>query len=254
MLSFIADPWFYIVAAPCIALIGMGKGGFGAGATLIALPLLALVVSPIQAAAILLPILCIMDLTGLSAFYNKWDRTTMLRLLPGSMLGVGLGWLLAGQVGDREVRIAIGAIAIAFTLNYWFNRRAQEILPQSFVRGTFWGTISGFTSFVAHVGGPPVHVYLLRVGLDKTRFLGTTAVFFTVTNYVKLIPYWLLGQFRPENLGSSLILMPVAVAGVYAGIWLHRRVNDQLYFRIVYALTFATGCKLLWDGLRDISL
>lgn len=244
----ITDPWFYAVAFPSVLIIGMSKGGFGPGSGLIALPLMALVLPPLQAAAIMLPVLCAMDLAGLWGFRGKWDRENMKIILPGAMFGLLLGWLAAGYVSNSGVEIMVGIVAVWFSLQKWLKRGISAPTTPSWPRGLFWSACSGITSFIAHAGGPPLQVYLLPQRMDKTVFVATTVVFFAVMNYVKLIPYWLLGQFTPSNLGTGLVLVPVAVGGVYLGMWLHHKMSDALFYRIVYGIVFLCGVKLLYDG------
>lgn len=245
----INDPWFYAAAVPAVLIIGMSKGGFGPGSSLLALPLMGLLIPPLQAAAITLPLLCVMDLAGLWGYRGLWDRSSMRVILAGGLLGVAIGTLTADWVSNRGVQLIVGGVAVAFVLHKWLGRASDAPAPRSLPKGLFWSTVSGFTSFIAHAGGPPLQVYMLPLKQDKTTFVATTIVYFAVLNYVKLVPYWWLGQFSPVNLGTSLALAPVAVAGVYLGIWLHRKMSDQLFFRIVYAVTFLCGLKLLADGL-----
>ena len=101
---------------------------------------------------------------------------------------------------------------------------------------------------MAHAGGPPLNVYLLPQQLEKTTYVGTTVVFFALVNYVKLIPYGILGQFDSTNLATSAVLTPLAPVGVLLGVFLHKRVSQELLFQVVYVGLLVTGIKLLWDG------
>jgi len=245
----ISDPLFYYLAVPAVLIAAISKGGFGAGLGFVSVPLMTLVVSPLQAAAIMLPLLCCMDIFGLLAYRRHVDRSLLPLLLLGAVAGIGIGWALAAWVDDQAVRAIVGTVAVAFTLNHWFGRAGREPARPSAPKGVFWSAVSGFTSFVSHSGGPPLAVYLLPLRLDKTVFQATTVVFFAVVNYVKLVPYWSLGQFRGENLAASLVLAPLAPLGIWAGVWLHQRVSPLLFYRIAYGFIFVIGLKLLWDGL-----
>ena len=90
----IEDPWFYVAAIPAVVLFGVSKGGFGAGFGVIAVPLIALVVSPVRAAAILLPILCLMDVFALWVYRGRWILSELRILVPASLIGIGVGTLL----------------------------------------------------------------------------------------------------------------------------------------------------------------
>jgi len=248
----ITDPWFYAAAVPAVLLFGIAKGGFGGGLGVVAVPLMALVVSPLQAAAVLLPILCLMDLVGLRVYRGRWLWPELRILVPASMLGIAAGALLFGFMSAAAVRIIVGVVAIVFTLHYVYSTRhkpdsALPPFPPSV--GIAAGAAGGFTSFIAHAGGPPISMYLLRRPLDRTDFVATTVLLFAAINYVKLLPYGWLGQLSTTNLLTSLVLAPLAPIGVYTGVWLHRRISDRFFFRLMYVLLFVVGCRLLYDGL-----
>ena len=248
----ITDPWFYAVAIPAVLLFGISKGGFGGGLGTAAVPLMALVVSPVQAAAILLPILCVMDLVALWKFRGKWIWPELRVLLPASLVGILVGTLLFGYMSTSAVKLIVGAVAIAFTLHFWVNKQRStstelRYYPRSY--GVFGGSVAGFTSFVAHSGGPPISMYLLRRPLNRTDFAATAIVFFAVVNYVKLVPYAWLGQLDADNLATSAALVILAPIGVLTGAWLHKRVSDRFFFAFVYVLLFAVGLKLVYDGI-----
>jgi uncharacterized membrane protein YfcA len=246
----ISDPLFYVVVVPAVLLVGISKGGFGGGVGLIGTPMLALVTTPTRAAAILLPILCAMDVVGVIAYRKSWDPVNLRILVPGSLVGILLGTATFRFLDENLIRLLIGVLALAFVLRYWLARgpAAAPAAPDR-CRGSLWAALSGFTSFVAHAGGPPLSVYLLPQNMDKTLFVGTTVIYFAVVNYVKLIPYSLLGQFSGENLVTSLLLSPLAPLGMWLGIWLHRRIEEKLFYRAVYVMLGVVGLKLLHDGL-----
>lgn len=255
----ITDPLFYPVAIVAMLLVGISKGGFGGGLGMVGVPLMALVIDPVTAAAIMLPILCAMDLVGLWAYRGKWHRAMMLRLLPGALLGILIGALTFRFLDADLLRLLIGAIALTFVADHYLRpllirRRAaaMEGRPPSPTLGVVAGSVSGFTSFVAHAGGPPIAMYMLPLRLDKTLFVGTTVVFFTVVNYVKLVPYALLGQFSLGNLLTSLAFLPLAPAGIYLGVWLHNKVSQAAFYAVCYIFLVLTGLKLVHDGVRGV--
>ena len=248
----ITDPWFYVVAVPAVLMFGISKGGFGGGLGVAAVPLMSLVVSPLQAAAILLPILCVMDLVALWKFRGKWIWPELRVLLPASLIGILVGTLLFEYMSASVVRLIVGVVAISFTLHYWINKQRSTgaglpDYPRSY--GMIGGSVAGFTSFVAHSGGPPISMYLLRRPLDRTDFAATAILFFAVVNYVKLVPYAWLGQFDTSNLATSAALVVLAPIGVLIGAWLHARVSDRFFFALVYVLLFVVGLKLIYDGV-----
>jgi uncharacterized membrane protein YfcA len=252
----ITDPLFYLAAVPAVLLFGISKGGFGGGLGTAAVPLMALVISPVQAAAILLPILCIMDLVALWKFRGKWVWPELRILLPASLVGILVGTLLFEYMSAAVVKLIVGSVAITFTMHFWISKRkkndgALPNFPPGF--GILGGSVAGFTSFVAHAGGPPINMYLLRRPLNRTDFAATTILFFAVVNYVKLIPYTWLGQFDPTNLATSAVLAILAPIGVLIGAWLHARISDRFFFGLVYVLLFAVGLKLVFDGSTGLT-
>jgi uncharacterized membrane protein YfcA len=250
---FIADPIFYAAAIPAVLLTGISKGGFGSALGGVGVPIMALVISPVHAAAILLPVLCFMDLVGLRVYYGKWDRENLKIMMPGALLGVALGTLTFGMLSDNAIRVLIGCIAVAFTLNAWFGFGArQEPADRSAIKGTFWSGLSGLTSFLAHAGGPPAMIYVLPQRLDKITYVATISVFFMFVNAVKLVPYAWLGQFSAANLSTSLVLAPLVPLGVWLGLWLQRRVNTAWFYKISQVCLLATGLQLMYQGASKI--
>jgi len=243
---------FWLLGTASTLLFGMSKAGFGAAAGSLAVPLMALAVSPVFAAAVMLPILLLIDLIGLLVFRGRFDAANLRIILPGAMVGIALGWITFGLVDTRWIKLLIGIEAVAFALDrFRAARHVASAVPSTptLGRGLFWSGISGFTSFVSHAGGPPILQYLMPQNMDKMRLVGTTVVFFTVVNFAKLGPYAQLGLVDLSNLGVSLLLAPAIPVGYYAGYRLLQAV-DMRGFNLVTAWTLlAAGAKLVYDGL-----
>ncbi len=247
---FIADPWFYAVAVPAVLLMGLGKSGFLSGFGALATPLLALVVPVPQAAAIMLPLLLVMDATGLQRLWHERDRELLRWMLPAGLLGVGIGTLLFGLLSGKTVAALVGALTLLFLAQRLVFPPRADAPPTPRWVGFGLATASGFTSFVAHAGSPPLSAYLLPLRMKPIAFAGTAAVFFSVVNLAKWLPYAWLGLFDRSHLATSVLLMPLAPLGVWVGVWLARRIEPSWFYRVAYAGMAATGAKLLWDGLR----
>lgn len=248
------DPLFYAVAIPAVILAGLSKGGFGGGVAFVAVPLMALVISPVQAAAIMLPILCVMDVAALWSWRGVYDRRVLVDMMPGAVAGVGFGWLLAAVVTAEVVRLVVGLVALIFVFRWLYTqyRHGSGYSSQrNPISAAFWGAVSGFTSFVAHVGGPPYQVYVLPLRLDPKVLSGTTAIFFAITNAIKLVPYFALGQFDATNLTASAVLMPLAPLSTLAGAWLVKRMRPELFYPLTYATVALIAVKLLYDSVVD---
>lgn len=248
----IADPWFYAAAIPAILLVGVAKGGFGSGAGVFATPLMALTVPIPQAAAIMLPILIVMDAVGLWAYRGTFSRENLKLILVGGVIGVVLGALTFRYLSDAWIRVILGAMSVGFVLQRYALRARLLAARPSAVKGFFWSTVAGLTSTIAHAGGPPLSIYLLPQRLDKAVLVGTTVVFFAVINAVKLAPYAWLELFDARNITTSIFLAPLAPVGIWVGYSLMRRVPEELFYRICYALLLVVGLRLLWEGFAAI--
>ncbi len=246
----ITDPWFYAVAIPAVLLMGLSKSGFGAGFGALATPLLALAVPVPQAAAIMLPLLLVMDGFGVKALFQQRDRALIRLLLPAGLLGTVLGTLSFGVLAPKVVAGIVGALTLAFLAQrLLFPPRADSQPPPKWL-GFGLGIASGFTSFVAHAGSPPVSAYVLPLRLAPITYTATMATFFAAINLSKWLPYAWLGLIDVRNITTSLVLVPLAPVGVWVGVKLVPHIRPVLFYRLVYAGMFLTGVKLLWDGLR----
>jgi uncharacterized membrane protein YfcA len=245
----ITDPLFYAIAIPVVLLTGISKTGIPGLFGGMAVPLLSLVIPPLQAAALMLPVLCFIDLFGLRAFRGIYDRRNMPILLTGLAIGVVLGVLVFTLVPRDFMRILIGTIAVAFALNNIFGwARNRPPTTASWPRGVFWSGLSGLTSFVAHAGSPPIMAYLLPQRLDRKIYVGTTVWFFFASNYAKLIPYAYLGQLDLSNLATAAVLLPFVPMGVKLGVFVQGKLDEKVFYQLSYWALLAIGLKLLYDG------
>jgi len=246
----ITDPFFYAVAIPAVLLMGISKSGFGAGFGALAVPVMALAVTVPQAAAILMPVLLLIDLLGLAAFRHNFDRALIRFLIPCGLLGILLGALLFKVLDAQVVAGIVGGCTLLFLAQrLLFPPRPDSLPPPKWV-GTLLTVASGFTSFVAHAGSPPLNAYVIPMRLAPLTFTATMAVFYFVLNLSKWIPYAWLGLLDGRNMATSLVLLPLAPLGVWVGVRIARRINPVLFYRLIYLGMFLTGAKLLWDALR----
>jgi uncharacterized membrane protein YfcA len=249
-LPFITEPAFYAVALPAVLLMGLSKSGFLGGFGSLAVPLMALAIPVPQAAAIMLPLLFVMDATGLQQLWRERDRALLRLLLPAGLLGTVVGTLLFGVLSTRNVAAIVGALTLLFLAQRLLFPPRRDAPPPSRPLGFVLGIASGFTSFVAHAGSPPVSAYVLPLRLPPVTFAATMAVFFATLNLSKWIPYAWLGLIDLRNMSTSLLLLPLAPLGVWLGVWLTRRIHSDWFYRLAYGGMFLTGAKLLWDGVK----
>jgi uncharacterized membrane protein YfcA len=241
---------FYLVALPAVIILGLSKGGF-TGLSSLAMPMMSLVISPVRAAAIVLPVLIVQDWVSVWAFRRDFSPRNLLILIPASILGVAAGWLLAARVSEDAVRLAVGVISIAFVA-YMLIRDRLGLAPVAtpgVPAGVLWGSLAGFTSFISHAGSPPFQVYVMPQNLKPRVFAGTATMFFAAVNLIKLPPYLMLGQLSRQNLAVSALLIPVAVLSTFAGVWLVRRVAADRFYAIIFVITFLIGVKLTYDAV-----
>jgi len=206
--------------------------------------------SPVQAAGLMLPIYVVSDIGGLIAFRRHFDLRVLATALPGAVVGIGIGWAGAHVVPVDGVTFIVGAVGLIFALNALIRPHLshQRRLPSA-GRGTFWGLLSGYTSFVSHAGAPPWQVYVQPLRLPALIYAGTTTWFFAVCNWVKLIPYAALGQLSPENLKAAAVLMPAALLAVWAGLRLVKVIPEALFYKLITWGLLAVSLRLIWQAM-----
>ncbi|MBX7198250.1 MAG: sulfite exporter TauE/SafE family protein [Rhodospirillaceae bacterium] len=245
----IDDPIFYLAAIPAVILVGLAKGGF-AGVGVLAMPLLALVMSPIRAASIMLPLLIVQDAISVWFYRHTFDRRNLAIMIPGACVGIALGYVFAAHVSDAAIEFAVGVIAVVFAARHLLHARKAEAPPSQGhpVLGVFWGGVAGFVSMIANAGAPPFQVYVLPQRLPRDVFVGTGVFFFAAVNWIKIPPFLALGLFTRENLATSMVLLPLAALATWLGVWLVRRVSVERFYKIIYATMAGVGLKLICDG------
>lgn len=247
-LPIITDAAFYAVAIPAVLLMGISKSGFGAGFGSLAVPVMALVVTVPEAAAILMPILLLMDLIGIVAFRRDFDRALLKFLVPCGLVGTVAGTLLFRLLSAHTVAGLVGVFTLLFLVQRLLFKPKADGRPPPRIVGAALTTLSGFTSFIAHAGGPPIAAYVIPLRLKPVVFTATMAYFFFVVNLSKWIPYAWLGLLDLRNMATALLLLPIAPFGVWVGIRIARRIDPVWFYRFVYLGMLLTGLKLVWDG------
>ena len=241
---------FWVTAVFVVVLTGLGKSGFGSGIGALATPLLALTIGVADAAALLLPLLIIMDLFTIPYYRKRFDRHHLLILLVGSLFGIAIGAYFFETLShnDQALKRGIGALAVLFVIlqvgRSLILGAMSENRPGRWV-GWLMGALGGFTSTIAHAGGPPVTIYLVPQQLPRDIYVGTAALLFAAINLIKLVPYYYLGLLRIGNLSTVLVLAPLAYVGVWLGVFLNRRFTDKWFTRFVYTFLLLTGLQLL---------
>ncbi len=244
------DPWFLILAFLAVLMTGISKSGLGGGLGQLSVPIMAAFISPVAAAAIMLPILMTIDLFNIWGYRKNWHKRFVLLMLPGALVGIGIGALTFKALDENVVRLLLGVITLFFAVSYFIQSRPINADGRAGqIVATACGAMAGFTSFVAHAGGGPVKMFLLPQRLDKKIFVGTLVFFFFAVNQIKFWPYLWLGQFSAENLATSFVLLPMVPVGVWLGWKFIDKIDAELFYKVTYALLFIAGVKLIYDGL-----
>lgn len=241
---------FWVCAVSAVTFVGIAKAGFGGGVGIVATPLMALTIPVGDAAALMLPLLIICDVFAVNHYRTRFHASSIKRLLSGAVVGIGIGAFFFGYFSNNEraLQFGLGALSVLFVL---FQLSRALILgalagrrPHA-AEGVGMGVIAGFTSTLAHAGGPPAVIYLLPQRLPRELFVGTTVIFFAAVNLLKLVPYSALGLLRSGNLLTTLLLGPLAYVGVRLGIYLNSHFSERWFNRLVYTILFLTGIQLM---------
>jgi hypothetical protein len=244
----ITDPFFYLVAIPAVLLLGLSKSGFGAGFGSLAVPMMALAIPVPQAAAIFMPLLFVMDVLTLRAFWRELDVALVRFMLPWGVAGIAVGFALFRWMDQHTVAGVVGVFAWVFLAQRKLWPPKADDPPPGKVWGALLSLLSGFTSFVSHSGGPPINAYAIPLKLPPLVFTGTLAAFFFIINLSKWVPYAILGLLDTRNFYTSAVLLPLAPMGVWLGVSVARRISPRWFYRMVDWGMFLTGAKLIWDG------
>jgi uncharacterized protein len=240
---------FWALAIVGVFITGVSKSGFAGGIGVITVPLLTLEIGAIRAAALMLPLLLLMDFFSVRAWWGKQLNDHLKHLLPASMIGIFIGYLLFDYLDDHILAFVLGVFSVLFSLYGLMkgSRFKHTISPRV---GRISGLVAGFTSFLAHAGGPPLNYYLIPLKLPRAQYLATAVMFFASINVVKLLPYAMLGQINIENLFIALLLAPVAWIGVRVGLLIQSKLNDEIFYKSILVMLFIIGIKLIVDSFN----
>ena len=249
----VTDFWFWILAVAATLFVGSSKGGLPL-IGMLAVPIMALKISPVVAAGLLLPIYIISDMYGLWIYRKSFDLRNILILVPAAAIGIAVGWAAASITNEHVVTLLVGVIGLSYCIDALLKAR-RNLPPRSadVPRGLFWGSLTGFTSFVSRAGAPPYQMYVLPQRLEKMVYAGTSTIVFAIINLLKLPPYWFLGQVNVGSLKIAAMLAPIAIGGAYAGFRLTKILPEKAFFRIVEVALFLVSLKLIYDGVVGLT-
>jgi uncharacterized protein len=251
-----ADTWFWVLAAIATFCVGASKGGLP-GVGILAVPILSQAISPVVAAGLLLPLYIVSDIYGLWLYRKSYDLWNIKLMVAAGTIGIAIGWGLAyyntnAEFGERLAKFIVGIVGLIYAIDMVMKlgkATQTEARPADVPRGLFWGSVAGFTSFVAHSGGPPYQMFVLPQRLEKMVYAGTTTIVFTFINLLKVPPYWMLGQINTVSLKTCIYLTPVALFGAFAGYHLTRLMPGKLFFRLVEVALILLSMRLFYEAI-----
>ena len=240
---------YVVLASLAAVLIGMSKGGLPL-VGMMSVPVLSLVMSPVKAAVLLLPLFVISDAVGVWLYRKQYSWVNLKILIPAGIAGVLFGWLTAAMISEQTIKFLIGLVGVSFCLQTWF-KRGQDHAPKTadWPKGLFWGSAAGFTSFIAHAGGPPFQIFVLPQKLPKAEFAGTATILFAIINVAKIVPYQNLSPYSEEDFWKIAVLVPFALLGTILGAYLTKRIADAWFFKLVQVGLFLLSIKLIHDAI-----
>jgi uncharacterized membrane protein YfcA len=240
---------YVVLASLAAVLIGMSKGGLPL-VGMMSVPVLSLVMSPVKAAVLLLPLFVISDAVGVWLYRKQYSLVNLKILIPAGIAGVLFGWLTATMISEQTIKFLIGLVGVSFCLQTWF-KRGQDHAPKTahWPKGLFWGSAAGFTSFIAHAGGPPFQIFVLPQKLPKAEFAGTATILFAIINAAKIVPYQNLSPYSEEDFWKIAVLVPFALLGTFLGAYLTKRIADAWFFKLVQVGLFLLSIKLIHDAI-----
>jgi uncharacterized membrane protein YfcA len=240
---------FFIVTALVAFVIGLSKGGLGGMLGALITPIMAFILPVDQAIGLILPILMYADLFAVAFHWAHWNTRLVLLLLPGSITGVIVGTLFITNVPTDVLRTGLGIIVLLFAVYKLFEGRiVNSIQYQSRGwHGLLAGTITGFSSTLAHTGGPPVSIYLLMQDLTPQVFVATSALFFLLLNWLK-VPFYLYAQLFDFSrlLSIAWIVVPIVPIGVWAGKWAALRFEKKTFENVILVLLVLSSLILIF--------
>jgi uncharacterized membrane protein YfcA len=243
---------FWIIAVIASITVGLSKGGLPVIA-MMSVPILSLVMPPLQAAGLLLPIYIVSDWFGVWAYRREFDLNVLKIMVPATAIGVTIGWATASLISEEMVGGVIGALGSAFAatrllgLGVKPEAQAAKVAP-----GVFWGAAAGFTSFVSHAGAPPYQIYTLPLRMPKAVFAGTSTILFAWVNFIKLPAYYSIGILSFDSLHIAAWLFVPASLAVFAGVRLVRILPEKIFYTLVLWALLLLSLRMLWVAAAHV--
>lgn len=228
--------------------IGITKSGFS-GVSMVHVYLFASVFGAKDSTGIVLPMLIAGDIFAMSVYGKRANWSYVRRMMPPTMIGVVVGWLLMFRLPEMYYRPLIGMIILVLTVMQIIRLWKEEWLanvPHAAWFAWSMGILVGLTTMLANAAGPVFGLYLLAIGLPKLEFVGTAAWFFLILNIVKIPFSWSLGLIRIDTLALNAMLLPLVGLGLWVGSLVIRKIPQRFFDSLILILTGVASIRMLF--------
>ncbi len=244
--------WQWGLLGLCAFMAGLSKTGLP-GVGILVVVLAALVVPPKASVGLVLPLLIFADVFAAGYYRRKAHWNHIVRLIGFAFMGIVAAAATLEKINDRQLKPIIGMIILGLLAVSAWNRQRQSAALQynhanaanRWMFAVIFGFLAGYTTMMANAAGPIMIVYLLAVGLPKLEFVGTTAWFFFIVNWLKVPFQSRLDMITAESLKLDLCLFPFVIAGAVGGILLFRHIPQKLFNAIVTLLAAAAAAWMV---------
>ncbi len=235
----------WVVVALCAVMVGISKTGLP-GMGILFVPLMAMVIPAKQSTGMVLGILVLGDIFAASYYHKAAMWRHIIRLIPATLVGIVAGYFVMKVISDEQLKPIIGVIVVIMLAVNWWRNRAGEDVPTEWWFAEVMGFFAGLTTMMANAAGPVMIVYLLAMRLPKVEFVGTSAWFFFIVNWMK-VPFSMhLGLINIASIKLGFIMLPFIIIGAVLGIVALKKMPQKVFEITIQVLALAAAIKLLF--------
>ena len=238
----------FSLAAFCAFLLGVSKSGIKGIAALIVTGF-ALTYGAKTSTGVLMPLLLVGDVFAITYYKRHVQWNHIIKLMPWMVLGVLIGVIGGSYISDNLFKYGMaGIILLSVGLMYYWENKKNKTVPSHWSFGSSMGILAGFTTMVGNLAGAFSNIYFLAMRLPKNTFIGTAAWLFFIINSFK-IPFhiWSWGTINRISIWKSIELVPFVIFGLFVGVYLVKKINDDAYRKLILLLTAFGGVVILFN-------
>lgn len=238
------DLYGWVVVALCAVMVGISKTGLP-GMGILFVPLMVIVMPAKQSTGMVLGMLILGDVFAASYYHRAAMWRHIIRLIPAALVGIVAGYFVMKVISDAQLKPIIGVIVVMMlAVNWWRNRKGENV-PTQWWFAEVMGFFAGLTTMMANAAGPVMIVYLLAMRLPKVEFVGTSAWFFFIVNWLK-VPFSMhLGLVNVASIKLGFIMLPFIIMGAVLGIVALKKMPQKVFEITIQVLALAAAIKLL---------